>query len=60
MTLLRDALDWVVRVAATVAGGLLVLLGVVAAFCVIPLLPMTLISAGMRLMLRGGRIPTET
>jgi hypothetical protein len=57
--LLRAGLDWLLRAAATVGGVLLVLIGVVAAFCVIPLLPMTLISAGMRLMLRGGRFPTD-
>jgi Kef-type K+ transport system membrane component KefB len=47
--------EGIVTIASTVAGVACLGLGVVSAFCIIPLLPMTLISTGMRLLMRRGR-----
>ena len=57
MRLLRRSWLYTAGALATVAGYVLVLLGVITAFCIIPFLPMTLISTGMRLAHYGWQLP---
>ncbi len=57
--LLRRAGRYVAGGLATLAGVLVVGIGFISAFCLIPFLPMTLISAGSRLAAFGWRLPAR-